>query len=141
MKGVPLRIEIGPKDVEKKQITYARRDTSKKGTIPISASLFEDVKKILDQIQENMALMAEKNFSELISIAKDVNDAKKLLELDIGMVQIAWCGEKECALELEERVGVGVLGTPIDEKWKIKDGKCSICDKKGIETIILGKAY
>ncbi len=141
MKGVPLRIEIGPKDVEKKQITYARRDTSKKGTIPISASLFEDVKKILDQIQENLALMAEKNFSELICIAKDVNDAKKLLESDIGMVQISWCGEKECALELEERVGVGVLGTPIDDKWKIKAGKCPICDKKGIETVNLGKAY
>ncbi|MFX0137841.1 MAG: proline--tRNA ligase [Candidatus Hodarchaeota archaeon] len=141
MKGVPLRVEIGPIDAEKKQLTYLRRDTMEKGTIQIGPSLFEDIKNILDQIQDNLAKVAQKNFSELIKQVKNLAEAKKLLETELGIVQISWCGEKECALELEEKVGVGVLGTPIDEKWKIKVTKCPICDKKGVETLILGKAY
>ncbi|MHA1385137.1 MAG: proline--tRNA ligase [Candidatus Helarchaeota archaeon] len=140
-KGVPLRIEIGPRDVDNKQITYVRRDTMEKGTIDISARLFEDIKKVLDDIQVNMAKMTEKNFNDLVRPAKNVVDAKKLLNIDVGMVQMMWCGEKECALELEEQVGVGVLGIPIEEKWKLKSGKCPICEKNGVETVIMGRAY
>ncbi|MFX1449764.1 MAG: proline--tRNA ligase [Promethearchaeota archaeon] len=141
MKGVPLRVEIGPRDAEKKQLTYVRRDTMEKGSIPIGPNLFETIKDLLDQIQDNLADMAQKKFLGLVSEVKNIADAKRLLESELGMVQIAWCGDKECALELEEKVGVGVLGTPIDEKWKIKKGKCPICNKEGTETLILGKAY
>lgn len=139
-KGVPLRIEIGPKDIEKNQVTYARRDTMEKGVIKIN-NLIEQVKNILEQIQQNLAKTAENNFLEIVAQFKDLEEAKEHLESNAGMALIPWCGEKECALEMENQSGVGVLGSPIDEKWKIKDGICPICNKESVETITLGKAY
>ena len=120
IKGVPLRLELGGKDIQKNVITFARRDTGEKGTIALDC-LGDGVQLLLDEITANM----QRNAWNMQRNA--VLDITSLDEIPDRILRFGWCGCEECGHTLEDKHELKLLGTPyIDENFK---GKCIVCGK------------
>jgi len=110
LKGVPLRVEIGPRDIEKKEIVIVRRDISDKRSISKDSSL----KTIMDElniISENLYEKAKKLLNENMHRVQTIEEAKK----HKGIIELPWCGNEKCALEIEDILEGNTLGEPIED--------------------------
>jgi prolyl-tRNA synthetase len=134
LKGVPLRIEIGPKDLEKKEIVIVRRDISKKTSIS-QKSAVKTIKEELSKISKNLYDNAKKFLDENIHRVKTIEEAKELK----GIVELPWCGTEDCALEVENILDGNTLGEPI-EKTQCKH-PCPICGKSAKTWMRYAKTY
>ncbi|MEM7819371.1 MAG: proline--tRNA ligase [Candidatus Aenigmatarchaeota archaeon] len=135
LKGIPLRIEIGPKDIENKEITYARR-IGGKGKIKINE--LKNAKIILDEIQNEMYEKSKKFTKENINIVKNIGEIKSIKK---GVVKANWCGSSDCADNIKfETKGFEIRGT-LYEKEEKPFGPCIYCDKKAEHVVYLAKAY
>lgn len=131
LKGVPLRIEVGPRDVEGRKAVLARRDTFEK--IPVERdAIVEEVKKTLDAIHENLYNRAKGFLESHIKRVDTIEEAKAVFEDRRGIVEIPWCGDEECGLKMEEELDAKMLGTPYpEEKAKAPEGKkCPVCGRE-----------
>jgi len=139
LKGVPLRIEIGLKDMKKKQIILVRRDTGKK--ISIKENELKKIDNVLADIQKNLIKRADDYFKKNIHEAKKFDELKKILEDKGGLIRIEWCGSKECADDMKEKTNGGVIrGTLFGKDEKAK-GKCINCDSKATNVVYFAKQY
>ena len=139
MRGVPLRVEIGPKDMEKEQCCIARRDTGEKIFVPLN-ELEDTVKRLLDEIHDNMFAMAKKNLEENTFNAETWEEVKALIEKNNGgFVRTKWCGELDCELAMKDKVGVSSRCMPLAQSGTT--GKCPVCGKDCTTDIIWGVAY
>jgi prolyl-tRNA synthetase len=140
LKGVPLRIEIGPIDVKKKQVVVARRDTREKIVIK-DKKLVKSLSELLKQIQSNLIKKADKFFKENLHEAKDFETLKKILKENGGFVRVNWCGSKECADYIKaETEGGTIRGTLFGKKERVF-GKCVWCKKEAKEVVYVAKSY
>ena len=139
MRGVPLRVEIGPKDMEKEQCCIARRDTGEKVFVPL-AELEETVKKLLDAIHDNMFAKAKANLESNTFTAETWEEVKELLEKNNGgFVKTKWCGSLDCELAMKDKVGVSSRCMPLAQSGTT--GKCPVCGRECTTDIIWGVAY
>jgi len=132
--GVPVRIEIGPKDMEKKQAMLARRDTGEKKAVPEKEAAAK-VSELLEDIQKSMFKKAEKNMKEMTTEAKDYSEFKKTIEAKGGFVKAGWCGSEECEEAIQKETTATNRIVLEEEK-----GKCVKCGKQGIKAYF-AKAY
>jgi prolyl-tRNA synthetase len=140
LKGVPVRIEIGPIDVKKKQVVVARRDTGGKLVVK-DRQLVKSLRKLLDEIQSNLIKKADKFFKENLHEAKDFETLKKILEEKGGFVKVNWCGSKECADYIKaETEGGTIRGTLFGKKEKVF-GSCIWCKKEAKQVVYVAKSY
>ena len=139
MRGVPLRVEIGPKDMEKDQCCIARRDTGEKVFVPL-AELEETVKNLLDAIHDNMFARAKANLESNTFTAETWEEVKELLEKNNGgFVKTKWCGSLDCELAMKDKVGVSSRCMPLSQSGTT--GKCPVCGRECTTDIIWGVAY
>ncbi len=134
LKGIPLRIEIGPKDVEKNELTIVRRDNSKKKSVPLK----DAEKTIQDELQtlvQTLYTNAEKLLKENMHCVKTVEEAKQ----KTGIVALPWCGNKDCALEIENVLEGNTLGEPI-ENADCTD-PCPVCSAPAKTWMRFAKSY
>ena len=134
LKGVPLRVEIGPRDLEKKQIVIVRRDTGDKKTIS-EESAIKQLKDELENSTKNLFDNANKILTENMHQVKNVEEAKNLK----GIIELPWCGIENCALEIENILDGNTLGEPI-ENVKCKH-PCPICGKPAKTWMRYAKTY
>jgi len=139
LRGVPVRLEIGPRDVEKNQVTVVRRDTLEKKQISID-TVIEHIRTLMDEITKNMKVKAEQKFKERIFTANNLEEIKTILNSRSGIVEISWCGEEGCAQEIEEEIQGSILGTPVIET-EIAVSDCTICQKPGKVVVRIARAY
>lgn len=138
MRGVPLRIEVGPRDIKERKVTFVRRDNFEKLSCEEN-ELVEKTKSLLADIRENLRKRAWEWLNLHICKAKSLDEAKKLIDSGFGIVQVPWCGERECGLEIEREVNTRVLGVP---STKVKAaGACVVCGRKGEFLVRLARAY
>jgi len=144
-KGVPIRLEIGPKDLENQTVTIFRRDLNSKIIVHIS-ELFEEVDNIADEFTLNLKEQADLEFNNRIISANNIKDIKK--ELDQGkMIKIPFCSidmdGKSCADELKTITsGAEVRGVRVDSDVKpAQEEICPICGKKATEYVYVAKSY
>ena len=128
MKGVPIRLEIGPKDIEKHQVVLARRDTGEKVTVSIDG-LEESISDLLKQIQENMYQKALKNLNEKTYTATNMEEFEEILDEHPGFIKAMWCGDQACEDEIKELTGATSRCIPFEQE-EISD-TCVCCGKKG----------
>ncbi|MFQ6063752.1 MAG: proline--tRNA ligase [Methanosarcinales archaeon] len=135
MKGVPLRIEIGPRDIKNNVVTFARRDNGKKQQIPRD-KIVDSVINILYEIQNHIYDIAKKSFEERIFECHSLNEVKE--KISFGIAKISWCGSKQCGLEIEDTVAADILGEPEGVKG---NGYCLICGKETSKVALMAKTY
>ena len=140
LKGVPIRLEIGPNDIKNKQVILVRRDNGEKTKVR-EINLSEKVKVTLEEIQENLVKKADKFFKEHVSEAKIMDELKKTIKEKGGLIKVNWCGGIECAEWIKEKTcGGDIRGTKFDKKEK-SDGKCIYCGKEANSIVYVGKSY
>ena len=137
MKGVPLRIEIGPKDLAKGKMVLARRDTSKKSDLTFSETK-EGVMSALDDIQKNLYNNAKRLLDERTKNVTDIEQFKK--ELEDGMFLYApWCGDQKCEESIKEATGADIRVIPFDGKRS--NLPCVLCKNPSTTDAIFGRGY
>ncbi len=134
LKGVPLRVEIGPKDVEKKEIVIVRRDNSEKKSIPQKESL-DLIKRELEKITHDLYKNAKKLLDDNIHRILKIDEARDLK----GIVELPWCGNEDCALEIENILEGNTLGEPIEDN-KCEDN-CPVCNSQAKTWMRYAKTY
>lgn len=137
MKGVPLRVEIGPRDLKNNAATVVRRDTASKENIPL-ADIESEIEKRFDAIHESLFKKAQESLEERLISCKTLEEVKE--KISDGIAKIPWCGERECGLAMEEVVGAGILGIPEGELGK-GSGECPVCKKETENVAIMAKTY
>ena len=138
MKGVPLRVEIGPKDMEKNQCCICRRDTGDKIFVPLS-ELEEDVRWLLDEVHKGLYNRAKKNLEDHTRVCMTLEEVKAFMESEGGFAKTMWCGELDCELAMKERAGVTSRCMPLEQEH-VSD-ECVCCGKPARHSILWGVAY
>ena len=136
MKGVPLRIEIGPKDIEKGMVTLAKRNDMKKLQVK-ETDLTKEVSKTLKTIQDEMYQKALKHLKANIKEASSLDELKKIVDAG-GYAKVIWCGEEACEDKVKELTTATLRCIGVEE---VKSGNCAICGKKGKYIAYFAKAY
>ena len=137
MKGVPLRVEIGPRDIQSKQVTLVRRDTGKKIMVSQSDAASQ-ITKILDEIQNFLLQKARKTMDELTSTAEDMKSFKKIIEEKGGFVRAFLSDDVDCEDKIKGETGATVRVVPLGETRK---GKCVHCGKPNSREVFFARSY
>lgn len=138
LKGIPLRIEIGPKDLEHHQVVLVRRDTGNKEIVKI-ADLAKEVEETLEHIQASLYEKAEKFMYENIVEVDNFKDLSNTIK-DKKMAYALFCTNEECEAEIKEKTGATTRVIPFDQK-EVKEGKCVNCSKQAKVWIYFAKNY
>ncbi|MCI9352126.1 MAG: proline--tRNA ligase [Lawsonibacter sp.] len=138
MKGVPLRVEIGPKDMEKGQCCICRRDTGEKRFVPLD-QLEEDVKWLLDDVHKSLYNRAKKNLEDHTRVCLTLEEVKQFIETEGGFAKTMWCGELDCEMKMKEQAGVTSRCMPLEQEH-VSD-VCVCCGKPAKHSILWGVAY
>ncbi|NOZ81714.1 MAG: proline--tRNA ligase [Candidatus Micrarchaeota archaeon] len=134
-KGVPIRIEVGEKEVKKNFVTLARRDTGEKIKVEDSR-IKKEIFRILSEIQKNISEKAKNGFAQFIKTAFSEEEAKKMIEKG-GIVKIPWCGKDECGENLQEKLPGEALGFKDDEK----PAEPCICGSESTTYLYFARCY
>ena len=138
MKGVPLRVECGPRDLENGECVIVRRNDREKIVVKLE-ELEKAVAEQLELVHKGMFERAKKNLEEHIYEAHSVEEAKELQEKNGGFVKTMWCGELECELKMKEVAGMSSRCIPFAQE---KLGEtCACCGKPADKMIYWGIAY
>lgn len=137
-KGVPIRIEIGPKDIEKGSVVMVRRDTGEKLFVN-NADIVDSCVQMLESIQHSLYDKAEKHREDNTHRVDSYDEFKKTLEEKGGFIHAHWCGDPVCEAKIKEETKASTRCIPLD--GQPEDGKCVYCEKPSKQRIIFAKAY
>ncbi len=139
MKGVPLRLEIGPKDIEKNQCVVVRRDNREKYFISLDA-LETEIPKLLEAVHNGLYEKALANREARTYTCINIEEIQKVLaEKGDGFIKAMWCGEENCEDEVKAQTGVGSRCIPFEQQ--VLSEKCVCCGKPAKAMVYWGKAY
>ncbi len=138
MKGVPVRIELGPRDIEAGKCVVVRRDTFEKIEVNLE-ELETKLNNILEEIQNNMYQECEKRVQDKTTIAKTMEEFEKNLAENQGYVKTMWCGDADCEEKIHEQTGAKSRCIPFEQEH-IAD-TCVCCGKAADKMIIWGRQY
>lgn len=138
MKGVPLRLELGPKDLEKNQVVLVRRDTGEKLFVEM-ASLKESVGELLVKIQKTMFDQAKDFVLKNTHVLSSIEELEIIMEKNKGFVKAMWCGNRNCEDIIKEKTGATIRCIPLEQE-NLGD-KCLCCQGKANKMIYLARAY
>jgi prolyl-tRNA synthetase len=136
MKGIPIRIEIGPKDIAKKQVVLVRRHNRTKTSLNMD-SLTEEISSELKNIQKEMFDAAKKILDERIVRVSEYQQFKE--QLDNGkMIDCSWCGNQTCEDKIKEETGADIRVIPSDNT---KTETCIYCKNSGTTNVLFARGY
>jgi len=138
LKGVPIRIEIGPKDLKQRQLTIVRRDTSKRVLIE-EKDVIGTVTKLLEEIQENLYTKAKKFLEKNITTVKTYDEFKETLEKKGGFIRASWCVGSACEEKIKEETGATIRIVPLEKEEPFS--KCIYCGGEAKEVVYFARAY
>ena len=138
LKGVPVRIEIGPRDLKKKQITVARRDTYEKTAVKEEEAI-NAVERLLGEIQDNLYAKAKRLLEEKITKVRFYEEFKETLKNKGGFIKAPWCGNSKCEERIKEETGANVRLIPFEKEET--NANCLCCGEKAKEMVYFAKSY
>lgn len=138
LKGVPIRVEIGPRDVSRRQITVVRRDTLRRDAIN-DRNLVRRVRELLQDVQASLLGRARKALQESIREADKYDEFKRLLDERGGFLKACWCSKVECEDRVKEETGATIRVVPFESETPF--GPCIYCGEKADKVVYFGRAY
>ena len=138
MRGIPVRVEIGPRDIENNQCILVRRDTGEKITVSLD-NIEEEVAGLLDTIQKDMLETARAHRDSHTFVAKNWDEFKDIVENKPGFIKAMWCGETECEENIKDQTGASTRCMPFEQE-QISD-VCVCCGKPAKKMVYFGRAY
>jgi prolyl-tRNA synthetase len=138
MRGVPLRLEIGPKDIQKDQVVLVKRENREKLFVPMD-ELETKVPEVLDEIQASLYNKALNLRNSRTFKATTIEEMENILDDTQGFIKAMWCGDAECEKEVKDRTAATARCIPFEQE-KISD-KCVCCGKEAKEIVYWGRAY
>ncbi len=138
MRGVPLRIEIGPRDIEAGQVTFAHRDSGEKTQAPLAAAAQKAAETLTD-IQKGLFEKAKKFLDEHSCETDDYEELKKITDESGGFVWAPWCGNQECEQRIQDETKATVRLVPFDAPQT--NAKCIACPEAASMRVPFAKAY
>ncbi len=137
MKGVPLRLEIGPKDIENNQCVLVRRDNREKVIVSLD-QLEEKIPELLQAVHDGLYQRALENRENRTYIATSMEEMIQLANEKSGFIKAMWCGDLECEMKLKEQAGVTSRCMPFEQHLS---DVCVCCGKPAKSMVVWGKAY
>ena len=138
MKGAPLRLEIGPKDIEKNQCVLVRRDTREKTFVSLD-ELETAIPRLLEELSANLYQRALENREARTWAATTLDEVKKLAAENTGYIKTMWCGDEACEEKMKEEAGLSSRCMPFEQE-QLSD-VCPCCGKPAKVMVYWGKAY
>ena len=138
MKGVPVRVEIGPKDIEKDQVVLFRRDTLEKNIVQLE-DLEKEVLQLLDDIQKNLLYKTKQRRDEKTFYVNNFEELKEIMSTKQGFAKAMWCEDPKCEEHIKKELGVTIRCIPFEQE-KLGDS-CPFCGKEAKEMVYYAKAY
>ena len=138
MRGVPVRIELGPRDIENGVCVVVRRDTGEKETVELS-NLNEVLEKLLIDIHNNMYNECKKRLEERTTIAYNLEEFEKQINEKQGFIKTMWCGDVACEEKIKELTAAKSRCMPFEQE-NLGD-KCVCCGKKATKMVVWGRQY
>jgi prolyl-tRNA synthetase len=137
-KGVPIRIEIGPKDVAKQSVVVVRRDTGGKESVKIG-DIARYTVDLLDDIQKSIFERARKFRDENTREIDSYDEFKKVIDEEGGFILSHWCGSRECEARVKADTKATIRCIPFEQKKEA--GKCVRCSQKSGGRVVFARAY
>ncbi len=138
LKGVPVRIEIGPRDLKQQQVTVVRRDTCQKAAVKESEAVAA-VEKLLEEIQHNLYAKARIGLEEKTTSVTTYEEFQKVLSAKGGFLKAAWCGSAECEAKIKDETSATIRVRPFQKEEPV--GNCIHCGQKAQEMVFFAKSY
>ena len=136
--GIPVRIEVGERDLKENKITLARRDTYEKVVVSIDSDITDAVKKLLDSIQNNLYNKAKERRDKLTFVAHNLSEVEQIINTQPGFIKGMWCGNSACEEKMKEIKGIKSRCIVDDEHI---DDVCLVCGSPAKELVIWGIQY
>jgi len=137
LRGIPLRVEIGPKDIEKNKVVLAKRHNKEKLDLSFD-EINEKIESILDDIQKQMLVAAKKILEKMTRDVSNYDEFKSELEKG-GFLQSPWCGKEECEAKIKEETGAEIRVIPFESENSSK--KCVYCNEQSVSIPIFARGY
>ena len=138
LKGVPIRIEIGPRDLKQQQVMMARRDTGQKLAVK-EQDVATIVENLLTEIQHNLYAKARIDLEQKTALVTSYDDFKRVLSEKGGFIKAAWCGRSTCEESIKEETGATIRVIPFENENP--DTGCVHCGGKAKEMVFFAKSY
>jgi prolyl-tRNA synthetase len=138
LKGVPIRIEIGPRDIKQNQVVTVRRDTFEKAAVK-DEQIESAVEKLLDKIQNNLLSKARKFLEENTTTVKTYDAFKETLEKKGGFIRASWCSNSKCEEKIKEETGATIRIVPFEKEKPFSD--CVYCGEQAKEVVYFARSY
>ncbi|HEX3095524.1 MAG TPA: His/Gly/Thr/Pro-type tRNA ligase C-terminal domain-containing protein, partial [Patescibacteria group bacterium] len=139
LKGVPFRMEVGLKEIEKKEVGWARRDTFEKGSLPVKDVAVE-IAKVLEYIQGELLKKSQQMKTDLTKEASNYDEFKKFIE-DKNFVRAFWCEEAECEKIIKQETKATTRCLELENENMKEDAKCVRCEKPASRKWLFGMSY
>lgn len=138
LKGVPIRIEIGPRDIKQQQVVMVRRDTCQK--MPVKETeILTEIEKLLTEIQDNMFTKAKAILRDKTTSVQTYDQFKKVLEEKGGFIIAAWCKSADCEAKIKDETGATIRVRPFQTEETTAN--CVCCGQKAKETVYFARSY
>ncbi|HLR81113.1 MAG TPA: proline--tRNA ligase [Bacillota bacterium] len=138
MKGIPVRIEMGPRDIAKEQVVLVRRDTGEKEFVALD-DLQKRLPALLEEIQQNLFDRALAHRNEKTSVATTMDEFANILDEKSGFIKAMWCGDSACEEKIKEETSATSRCIPFEQET-VAD-TCVCCGKEAKELVYWGRAY
>jgi len=138
LKGVPLRIEIGPRDLTNRQVTMVRRDTSQRSTVSAGDAVTE-TKRLLDSIQSSLFETANGALKQSIHNAGTYDELKHVIESKGGFVRACWCSDTVCEDKIKDETGATIRLVPLKDEKVFAN--CVRCGKLANKVVYFARSY
>lgn len=139
--GIPVRIEVGPKDLEAGELILARRDTREKMTVSADIDISKYVSELLENIQKNLFERAKERRDSQTYTATNLDEVKDIMENHPGFVKAMWCGDEACELKMKEIRGTKSRCIPFKEEQEHISDTCVCCGKTAKTMVVWGIQY
>ncbi len=138
LKGVPLRVEVGPRDIKNGQCVMVRRDSGQKAFVK-DADILVTGEQLLNDIQDSMLAKARSSLAEKTTPIKSYDEFKQVVEGKGGFVKAAWCGDPDCEKKVKDETGATIRVLPFEKETP--ETSCIICGKEAKDVAYFARSY